>query len=53
MLDGCSVHDSDKLEKVQLCTDGIFTGLPIISSKDVLYSETGWKPFKLDATLQR
>lgn len=51
MLDGCSVHDSDKLEKVQLCADRIVTGLPIINiSRDVLYSEKGWKPFKLDAT---
>lgn len=45
------MHDSDKLENVQLCADRIVTGLPIINiSRDVLYSEKGWKPFKLDAT---
>lgn len=37
------VHDSDKLERVQLCAARIVTGLPIFVSMAVLYSETGWE----------
>jgi hypothetical protein len=42
--DGCS--DIDKLEKVQLCAARIVTGLPIIASRESLYSETGWQTLK-------
>lgn len=42
MWDGCSVHDADKLEKVQLCAARIVTGLPIFVSREALYLETGW-----------
>lgn len=41
--DGCSQHDIDKLEKVQLYAARIVTGLPIIASKTSLYFETGWE----------
>lgn len=41
--DGCSQHDNDKLEKVQLYAARIVTGLPIIASKTSLYFETGWE----------
>lgn len=41
--DGCSVHDADKLEKVQLCAARIVTGLPIFVSREALYLETGWE----------
>ena len=42
--DGCSIFDSDKLEKVQLYAVRIVTGLPILASKESLYFETGWEP---------
>ena len=35
----------DKLEKVQLYSARIVTGLPILASKESLYFETGWEPF--------
>lgn len=41
--DGCSVHDADKLEKVQLCAARIVTGLPIFVPREALYLETGWE----------
>lgn len=40
--DGCSVTDSIRLEKVQLHAARIVTGMPIFSSLNALYSETGW-----------
>ena len=42
--DGCSILDTDKLEKVQLNAVRIVTGLPILASKESLYFETGWEP---------
>ncbi|XP_055995247.1 uncharacterized protein LOC125672352 isoform X1 [Ostrea edulis] len=44
--DGCSVHDTDKPEKVQLRAARIVTGLPIFASRESLYSETGWLTLK-------
>ena len=41
--DGCSAHDIEKLEKVQLSAARIFTGLPIFTSRESLYTETGWQ----------
>ena len=42
--DGCTCQETDMLEKVQLHASRIVTGLPIISSTESLYSETGWEP---------
>ena len=42
--DGCTVFQVDLLEKVQLHAARIVTGLPIISSRESLYLETGWEP---------
>ena len=42
--DGCPLHYVEKLEKVQLYAARITTGLPIISSRESLYLETGWEP---------
>lgn len=42
--DGCSFQDVEKLEKVQLYAARIITGLPILSSRESLYLETGWTP---------
>ena len=39
---GCSSVDSDRLEKIQLIAARIVTGLPIFSSRESLYFETGW-----------
>ena len=44
--DGCSVQDTEKLEKVQLTAARIVTGLPIFASKESLYFETGWETLK-------
>jgi hypothetical protein len=44
--DGCSVQDTEKLEKVQLAAARIVTGLPIFASKESLYFETGWETLK-------
>ena len=41
--DGCSAHDIEKLEKVQLSAARIVTGLPIFASRESLYTETGWQ----------
>ena len=41
--DGCSAHDIDKLEKVQLSAARILTGLPIFASRESIYTETGWQ----------
>lgn len=43
MWDGCSVHDADKLEKVQVCAARIVTGFPILVPVEALYLETGWE----------
>ena len=43
VLDGCSAHDIEKLEKVQLSAARIVTGLPIFASRESLYTETGWQ----------
>ena len=42
--DGCPLQYVEKLEKVQLYAARITTGLPIISSRESLYLETGWEP---------
>ena len=44
--DGCSITDSNRIEKVQLHAARIITGLPIFASLNSLYFETGWE--KLD-----
>ena len=41
--DGCSLEDSENLEKLQLEAGRIVTGLPIFASRDAIYSETGWE----------
>ena len=41
--DGCSARDIEKLEKVQLSAARIVTGLPIFTSRESLYTETGWQ----------
>jgi hypothetical protein len=43
LWDGCSQQDSDYLEKLQLETVRIVTGLPLIASREPVYSETGCK----------
>ena len=42
--DGCTQSDIEQLEKVQLHAARIVTGLPIFSSRESLYYETGWEP---------
>ena len=44
VLDGCSILDTDKLEKVQLYAARIVTGVPNLALKESLYFETGWEP---------
>jgi hypothetical protein len=41
--DGCYERDIEKLEKIQLETSRIVTGLTKFASKDSLYFETGWE----------
>ena len=43
---GCSKSDEEKLEKVQLEAARLVTGLPIFSSRESLYLETGWETLK-------
>ena len=43
MWDGCYERDIEKLEKIQLETARIVTGLTIFASKDSLYFKTGWE----------
>jgi len=40
----CSVTECDKIEKLQLHTASIVTGLIIFTSRDSLYLETSWEP---------
>ena len=40
MLDACSVADSKKFENVQLEAANIITVLPLLTFRNVLYSET-------------
>jgi hypothetical protein len=42
--DGCFEREVATLEKVQLESARIFTGLPKCASRDSLYYETGWEP---------
>ena len=42
--DGCFEREVAKLEKVQLESARIVTGLPKFASRDSLYYETGWEP---------
>ena len=44
--DGCLKGDVEKLENVQLNAARIVTGLPIFTSKELLYFETGWEKLK-------
>ena len=44
LWDGCTLHDSDKIERVQLDAARLVTGLPIYASRHSLYQETGWEP---------
>lgn len=41
--DGCTLADSDRIERVQLNAARIVTGLPLFSSQNSLYIETGWE----------
>ena len=43
LWDGCSYLDSDYLEMLQLETVRIVIGLPVIASREPIYSETGCK----------
>lgn len=43
LWDECNVTNSDKLEKLQLEVARIVTGLPIFTSRQSLYYETGWE----------
>lgn len=40
---GCSISDSDKLEKKQLIAARIVRDLPISASRDSLFFKTGWE----------
>ena len=40
---GCNKGEEDKLEKVQLEAARLVTGLPLFTSKEYLYLETGWE----------
>jgi hypothetical protein len=42
MWDDCCIRDTQKLECLQLEAARIVTGLPIYSSAESLYFETGW-----------
>ena len=42
--DGCTIQQSDTLEKLQLEAARIVTGLPSYVSRSALYFETGWEP---------
>ena len=42
LWDGCSQQDSDNLEKLQLEAGRIVTGLPLFTSRESIYFETGW-----------
>jgi hypothetical protein len=42
--DGCFEREVAKLEKVQLESASIVTGLTKFASRDSLYYETGWEP---------
>lgn len=46
LWDGCTLHDSDKIERVQLEAARLVTGLPIYASRHSLYLETGWEPLE-------
>ena len=39
-------RESEKLEKIQLEAGRIATGLPLFSSRESIYFETGWEPLK-------
>jgi hypothetical protein len=41
--DNCGVSNSCKLERLQLETARIITGLPIFTNTEYLYKETGWE----------
>jgi hypothetical protein len=41
--DNCGVSNSCKLERLQLETARIITGLPIFTNTEYLYRETGWE----------
>ncbi|PJE78013.1 hypothetical protein CI610_03058 [invertebrate metagenome] len=45
--DGCSLGDSDKLEKLQLEAARVITGLPSYTSIQSLYSESGLEPLAI------
>ena len=49
--DGGSAHDIEKLEKVQLSAARIVIGLPIFTSRESLYTETGWQTLQNRFTL--
>ena len=40
---GCTITDSDRLEKVQLAAARVVTGLPMYCPTRILYRETGWE----------
>ena len=45
--DGLGIRESEKLEKIQLEAGRIATGLPLFSSRESIYFETGWEPLKI------
>ena len=42
---GCTQFEIEQLEKVQLHADRNGTGLPVFSSRESVYYETGWEPY--------
>ena len=47
--DRCKQSDIEQLEKVQLHTARIVTGLPIFSFRESLYYETRWEPLHVSS----
>jgi hypothetical protein len=47
VLSGCTKAEIEKPEKVQLFAARIVTGITLISSRNLLYIETGWAPLEV------
>lgn len=45
-MNGCSLYDIEKLDRIQFFTDRIFTRSPSLACGELLYSKIGWNPFK-------
>jgi hypothetical protein len=51
--DNCGVSNSCKLERLQLETARIITGLPIFTNTEYLYKETGWERLEERRTMRK